>query len=213
MSTRDQRAFFYDLVGTLQETKVFGFWGEYSCKTYNTLWKYSPTTSCRPKQNWQSVADTSCFDTQTQTTPSQRLLSTIPPTPHNITNILWISSIPIEVDVSTPDATTKRRRIPETPSDTNFNFHYKLSSQNEIKRILAYNSSNTSKYNPSVIKYLRVEIDWDTLVSFIILKKLERPKVPRKDPLCVTGERTVTRLKLGIIKWLQRDLNPQPLSL
>ena len=32
MSTRDQRALFYDLVGTLRETKVFGFRGKYSCK-------------------------------------------------------------------------------------------------------------------------------------------------------------------------------------
>ena len=139
-------------------------------------------------------------------------MSTIPPTPQNIANILWINSILIEVDVSTPDTTTKRKRLPETPSDTNFNFDYKLSSQNEIKRILAYNSSNTSKYNPSVIKYLQDEIDWDNLVTFITSEKLERLKVPRKDPLCVTEERTVTRVKLEIIKWLQRDSNPQPLS-
>ena len=32
MSTRDQRALFYDLVGTLWETKVFEFRGKYSCK-------------------------------------------------------------------------------------------------------------------------------------------------------------------------------------
>ena len=32
MLTRDQRALFYDLVGTLRETKVFGFRGKYSCK-------------------------------------------------------------------------------------------------------------------------------------------------------------------------------------
>ena len=30
--TRDQRALLYDLVGTLRETKVFGFWGKYGCK-------------------------------------------------------------------------------------------------------------------------------------------------------------------------------------
>ena len=32
MSTRDQRALFYDLVGTLPETKVFGFREKYSRK-------------------------------------------------------------------------------------------------------------------------------------------------------------------------------------
>ena len=32
MSTRDQRALLYDLVGTLRETKVFGFRGKYGCK-------------------------------------------------------------------------------------------------------------------------------------------------------------------------------------
>ena len=32
MLARDQSALFYDLIGTLRETKVFGFWGKYSCK-------------------------------------------------------------------------------------------------------------------------------------------------------------------------------------
>ena len=32
MSTRDQRALLYDPVGTLRETKVFGFRGKYGCK-------------------------------------------------------------------------------------------------------------------------------------------------------------------------------------
>ena len=32
MSTRDQRALLYDLVGTFRETKDFGFLGKYGCK-------------------------------------------------------------------------------------------------------------------------------------------------------------------------------------
>ena len=32
MSTRDQRALFYDLIGTLLQTKVFGLREKYGCK-------------------------------------------------------------------------------------------------------------------------------------------------------------------------------------
>ena len=50
MSTRDQRALFYDLVGTLRETKVFGFRGKYSCKA--EILVAAPSVKQLAKMEW-----------------------------------------------------------------------------------------------------------------------------------------------------------------
>lgn len=81
----------------------------------------------------------------------------------NVTSILSTKNTPIEADVSTPTARVKRRRPPETPSNT---IDYKESSLNEIERYLVSNSP-ASKHNSLVISYLQEEISWDSFVSYI----------------------------------------------
>ena len=74
--------------------------------------KISPLQSLRgsrpPPANSSTIQTPVNLISRPVFTPSKRLLPTIPPTPRDTTNLLSITTIPVEIDISTPPATAEQ---------------------------------------------------------------------------------------------------------
>ena len=77
----------------------------------------------------------------------------------------------------------------------------------EIDPFLANPSSNTSKCNTYAIQYFQDEIDWDTFVNHIVLKRKDQQKLPRirKGPLMSNRRENRNTRKARNFQYTQKE--------